>query len=162
MPISAAEQDPVTAIDILLEPDETMIEKAMAANQRLLKAFPEGFARDETHIPHKVPGSTRLPSTVISTGSSIGSASSSKGFTPGAKGSSVITPSTVSKPRPKLSSLCRDRVAPLGADEKYPNGFRALQNATWRVREGRPAGANYLMLGSFFRRVAVTCIRSAT
>jgi len=52
MPISAAEQDPVTAIDILLEPDETMIEKAMAANQRLLKAFPEGFARDETHIPH--------------------------------------------------------------------------------------------------------------
>jgi hypothetical protein len=42
--VSAAAQDPVTAIDILFEPDETMIEKAMAANQRLLKAFPEGFA----------------------------------------------------------------------------------------------------------------------
>ena len=52
----------------------------------------------------KVPGSMRLPSKVISTGSSIGSASSIKGFTPGAKKSSVITPSTVSKPRPKLSS----------------------------------------------------------
>jgi hypothetical protein len=52
----------------------------------------------------KVPGSTRLPLRVISTGSSIGLASSSKGFTPGAKLSSVITPSTVSKPRPKLSS----------------------------------------------------------
>ena len=51
-PVGAAEQDPVTAIDILLEPDETMIEKAMAANQRLLKAFPEGFDLDETHTPH--------------------------------------------------------------------------------------------------------------
>jgi hypothetical protein len=51
-PVSAAEQDPVTAIDILLEPDETMIEKATADNQRLLKAFPEGFALDETHTPH--------------------------------------------------------------------------------------------------------------
>jgi hypothetical protein len=29
-----------------------MIEKAPAANQRLLKAFPEGFALDETHAPH--------------------------------------------------------------------------------------------------------------
>jgi hypothetical protein len=51
-PLSAAEQDPVTAIDILLEPDEAMIEKATAANQRLLKAFPRGFALDETHTPH--------------------------------------------------------------------------------------------------------------
>jgi hypothetical protein len=51
-PVSAAEQGPVTAIDILLEPDETMIEKVMAANQRLLKTFPEGFALDETHTPH--------------------------------------------------------------------------------------------------------------
>jgi hypothetical protein len=51
-PVSAAKQDPVTAIDILLEPDETMIEKATAANQRLVKAFPEGFALDETHTPH--------------------------------------------------------------------------------------------------------------
>ena len=52
MPVSAAEQHPVTAIDILLEPDGTMIEKATAANQRLLKAFPEGFALDEAHTPH--------------------------------------------------------------------------------------------------------------
>jgi hypothetical protein len=51
-PVSAAEQDPVTAIDILLEPDATMIEKATAANERLLKAFPEGFALDDTHTPH--------------------------------------------------------------------------------------------------------------
>jgi hypothetical protein len=51
-PLSAAEQDPVTAIDILLEPDDTMIEKATAANERLLKVFPEGFALGKTHAPH--------------------------------------------------------------------------------------------------------------
>ena len=51
-PLSAAERDQVTAIDILLEPDEAMIEKATAANQRLRKAFPQGFALDDTHTPH--------------------------------------------------------------------------------------------------------------
>jgi hypothetical protein len=51
-PLSAAERDPVTAIDILLEPDQTMIDKATAANERLREAFPEGFALDETHVPH--------------------------------------------------------------------------------------------------------------
>src|ERR1700759_2844098 len=42
----------VTAIDIALEPDATMVQHAMAANTRLLKAFPKGFALDETHHPH--------------------------------------------------------------------------------------------------------------
>lgn len=51
-PLSAAERDAVTAIDILLEPDETMIDKATAANQRLREAFPNGFALDDTHKPH--------------------------------------------------------------------------------------------------------------
>jgi hypothetical protein len=36
----------------MLEPDATMIEHAKAANQRLLKSFPIGFALDETHHPH--------------------------------------------------------------------------------------------------------------
>src|SRR5271168_454525 len=49
---AAAQQDPVTAIDIALEPDATMIEHAMAANARLLKSFPKGFTLDETHHPH--------------------------------------------------------------------------------------------------------------
>jgi 2'-5' RNA ligase len=48
----AAQQNPVTAIDIALEPDATMIQHAMAANARLLKSFPKGFALDETHHPH--------------------------------------------------------------------------------------------------------------
>ena len=46
------EQAPVTAIDILLEPDATMLRHAEAINARLLKVFPKGFALDATHRPH--------------------------------------------------------------------------------------------------------------
>ncbi len=42
----------VTAIDILLEPDATMLEHARAANARLLKQFPKGYALDASHEPH--------------------------------------------------------------------------------------------------------------
>src|SRR2546430_639373 len=48
----SASSQPVTAIDILLEPDETMIKNALAANERLLKVFPKGFALGKTHAPH--------------------------------------------------------------------------------------------------------------
>ena len=44
--------NPVTAIDILLEPDATMLRYAEANNARLLKVFPKGFALDEAHRPH--------------------------------------------------------------------------------------------------------------
>jgi 2'-5' RNA ligase len=44
--------DAVTAIDILLEPDATMIEHAKADNARLLKVYPKGFGLDATHHPH--------------------------------------------------------------------------------------------------------------
>jgi len=40
---SNAQQNPVTAIDIALEPDATMIQHAQADNARLLKAFPKGL-----------------------------------------------------------------------------------------------------------------------
>jgi hypothetical protein len=49
---SGAQQNPVTAIDIALEPDATMIQRAQADNARLLKSFPKGFALDATHHPH--------------------------------------------------------------------------------------------------------------
>ena len=49
---SQAQQGDVTAIDIALEPDATMIQHAQADNARLLKAFPKGFALDATHHPH--------------------------------------------------------------------------------------------------------------
>ena len=49
---SVAQQNPVTAIDIALEPDATMLQHAMAANARLLKSFAKGFPLDETHHPH--------------------------------------------------------------------------------------------------------------
>ena len=49
---SGAQEDPVTAIDIALEPDATMVQHAEAANARLLKVFPKGFSLDATHHPH--------------------------------------------------------------------------------------------------------------
>src|ERR1700749_2782461 len=49
---AAVAPDRVTAIDIALEPDATMIQHAKAANARLLKVFPKGFALDATHHPH--------------------------------------------------------------------------------------------------------------
>jgi 2'-5' RNA ligase len=49
---AVAQQNPVIAIDIALEPDLTMMQHAMADNARLLKSFPNGFALDDTHHPH--------------------------------------------------------------------------------------------------------------
>src|SRR5271170_3310451 len=49
---AVAQRNPVTAIDIALEPDATMIQHARDANARLLKDFPKGFALDATHHPH--------------------------------------------------------------------------------------------------------------
>src|SRR3974390_2396542 len=45
-------QNPITAIDILLEPDATMLRHAQANNARLLKVFPKGFELDDAHRPH--------------------------------------------------------------------------------------------------------------
>lgn len=42
----------VSAIDNVLKPDETLVQHARTANQRLLKVFPKGFALDATHHPH--------------------------------------------------------------------------------------------------------------
>lgn len=50
-----AQQTPgsnVTAVDILLEPDATMLQHAADNNARLLKVFPKGFALDAMHRPH--------------------------------------------------------------------------------------------------------------
>jgi hypothetical protein len=49
---SAAEQNDITAIDILLDPDATMIQHATAANAQLLKSFPKGFTLGGVHAPH--------------------------------------------------------------------------------------------------------------
>jgi hypothetical protein len=48
----AANQNSVTAIDILLLPDATMLQHAQANNDRLLKVFPKGFSLDASHHPH--------------------------------------------------------------------------------------------------------------
>ena len=49
---ASEKQGSLTAIDILLEPDATMLEHATATNERLLKVFPKGFALDASHRPH--------------------------------------------------------------------------------------------------------------
>jgi hypothetical protein len=49
---SAVAQSNITAIDILLEPDATMIQHAHDANAQLLKNFPKGFALGGEHAPH--------------------------------------------------------------------------------------------------------------
>jgi hypothetical protein len=47
-----AVQNTVTAIDILLEPDATMLRHSAADNANLLKAYPKGFTLDAAHRPH--------------------------------------------------------------------------------------------------------------
>lgn len=45
-------QPEITAIDILLQPDATMLKHSAANNIRLLKVFPQGFPLDAAHTPH--------------------------------------------------------------------------------------------------------------
>jgi 2'-5' RNA ligase superfamily len=42
----------VTAIEILLEPDEVMVRHAAAANAHLLSVYPSGYKLDALHAPH--------------------------------------------------------------------------------------------------------------
>jgi hypothetical protein len=49
---SATPQHTITAVDIVLEPDATMIQHAQAANAGLLKNFPKGYALGDEHAPH--------------------------------------------------------------------------------------------------------------
>lgn len=42
----------VTAIDIVLEPDVTMLQRAESVNAELLGVYPAGFPLDEAHRPH--------------------------------------------------------------------------------------------------------------
>ena len=49
---SGGQENSVTAIAVALEPDATMIQHAEAANARLRKVYPKGFALDATHHPH--------------------------------------------------------------------------------------------------------------
>lgn len=50
--ISPVAQNAITAIDILLEPDATMIQHAQADNARLLQNFPKGYSLGGEHAPH--------------------------------------------------------------------------------------------------------------
>lgn len=49
---NGASTNKLIAIDILLEPDQTMISKANAVNIRLRGNYPGGYSLDATHAPH--------------------------------------------------------------------------------------------------------------
>jgi len=49
---SPAKPAAITAIDILLQPDATMLQHAAANNERLRKVYPKGFTFDAAHTPH--------------------------------------------------------------------------------------------------------------
>ena len=42
----------VIAVDVLLQVDDATLEKAKAANERLRKAYPQGYSLDSAHTPH--------------------------------------------------------------------------------------------------------------
>jgi hypothetical protein len=42
----------LTAIDVLIDPDEATMDRARAVNARMLKSLPQGWALDDTHRPH--------------------------------------------------------------------------------------------------------------
>ncbi|MDC9825322.1 2'-5' RNA ligase family protein [Devosia sp. ZB163] len=50
--VTQAADNPVTAIDIALEPDATMMKHAEAANAQLREVNPKGYALDASHAPH--------------------------------------------------------------------------------------------------------------
>jgi len=49
---TAATGDNFIAIDVLLEPNQAMLDKANASNARLRDDYPAGYALDATHAPH--------------------------------------------------------------------------------------------------------------
>ncbi len=42
----------LTAIDILINPDDSTIKRAQEVNAKMLKSMPEGWVLDDTHQPH--------------------------------------------------------------------------------------------------------------
>ena len=46
------QDDSVIAVDVVLEPDETMTARARDVNTRLFTVYPDGFALDADHQPH--------------------------------------------------------------------------------------------------------------
>lgn len=44
--------DTLVAIDIAIEPGETMVERSLADNAKLLESFPQGYSLDNTHHAH--------------------------------------------------------------------------------------------------------------
>jgi 2'-5' RNA ligase len=50
--MAASNGDRVIAIDVLLQPDATMVAKAQAANARLRENYPQGYTLGKEQVPH--------------------------------------------------------------------------------------------------------------
>jgi hypothetical protein len=50
--VETALSNEILAIDILLDPDTTMLNISQVYNKRLKQNYPEGFELDESHRPH--------------------------------------------------------------------------------------------------------------
>ena len=42
----------LTAIDVLIDPDDAALARAREVNARVLQSMPEGWVLDDTHLPH--------------------------------------------------------------------------------------------------------------
>ncbi len=51
-PITEADVDRIVAIDVLLEPDATMVKRAVAANAELREDYPQGYTLGPEQVPH--------------------------------------------------------------------------------------------------------------
>src|ERR1039458_3253649 len=51
-PAPGSDRTSATPIDILLDPDATMMKRSEAVNARLRSVYPKGFALDASHRPH--------------------------------------------------------------------------------------------------------------
>jgi hypothetical protein len=42
----------LTAIDVLIDPDDAALQRAREVNARVLQSMPQGWVLDDTHQPH--------------------------------------------------------------------------------------------------------------
>jgi len=134
--VFSSEPSSVTAINILLEPDAMMVERAQEENARLRAVFPQGFALDATHHPHvtllqRFVRTADLERLYAAAGKVIASFDLGALRLEAAKlyympGGPVGLAGIVAKPEPALVELQRalvEAVAPFTAATGFPDAF---------------------------------------
>jgi hypothetical protein len=122
--VSLAADVTVTAIDVLLLPDATMLRRAESVNANHLKVYPQGFALDATHRPHitmiqRFVRTADLDKVYAAVGKVIASANVTGMKLEALKYYYIPTGDTgvsgiVAKPTPALLKLQKDLIAAIG------------------------------------------------